>query len=131
MIYTLSYTLCQVFGSKDRLMIEDPNNPDNDISGGTKEIALVFRTFSQAFTTLSRRMVQLADSPDSGASILGSIIAANYEEYMIQRYQLREVFESSSRFAIYRNPPPPPSSPPHVTHHLPPLPPGPPPPIRA
>lgn len=114
-------------------MIEDPNNPDNDISGGTKEIALVFRTFSQAFSTLSRRMLQLADSPDSGASILGSIIAANYEEYMIQRYQLREVFESSNRFAIYRNPPPPPphSSPPHSAHHLPPLPPGPPPPISA
>ncbi|KAJ5242431.1 topoisomerase family protein Trf4 [Penicillium citrinum] len=123
----------KVFGSRDRLMIEDPNNPDNDISGGTKEIALVFRTFSQAFSTLSRRMLQLADSPDSGASILGSIIAANYEEYMIQRYQLREVFESSNRFAIYRNPPPPPphSSPPHSAHHLPPLPPGPPPPISA
>lgn len=112
-------------------MIEDPNNPDNDISGGTKEIALVFRTFSQAFTTLSKRMAQLANAGDSKDSILGSIIAANYEEYMIQRFQLREVYDTSRRFAIYRNPPPPPSSPPQTAHYQPPLPPGPPPAISA
>ncbi|CAI7611092.1 unnamed protein product [Penicillium pancosmium] len=120
------------FGNRDRLTIEDPNNPDNDISGGTKEIALVFRTFSQAFTILSRRMVELANSEDTKGSILGSIIAANYEEYMIQRFQLREVYESASRFDIYRNPPPPPvSSPPQYSQPPPPLPPGPPPTIRA
>lgn len=92
----------------------------------------MFRTFSQAFTILSRRMVELANSEDTKGSILGSIIAANYEEYMIQRFQLREVYESASRFDIYRNPPPPPvSSPPQYSQPPPPLPPGPPPTIRA
>jgi non-canonical poly(A) RNA polymerase PAPD5/7 len=92
----------------------------------------VFRTFSQAFTILSRRMLELTNAQDTNGSILGSIIAANYEEYMIQRFQLREVYESSSRFDIYRNPPPPPASPPpQRSQPPPPLPPGPPPTIRA
>ncbi|OGE47138.1 hypothetical protein PENARI_c060G01118 [Penicillium arizonense] len=43
------------FGNPDRLTIEDPNNMDNDISGGTSEINLILRTFASAHTNLKNQ----------------------------------------------------------------------------
>ncbi|EKV05577.1 Topoisomerase family protein TRF4, putative [Penicillium digitatum Pd1] len=103
------------FGNPDRLTIEDPNNRDNDISGGTKEIGLIFRAFSNAHTALKNRMEYLALVQGSNKSILEPIIAANFDEYIEQRFQLRQVFMTEERFARYREsppPPPPPGSPP-------------------
>ncbi|KAJ6184323.1 hypothetical protein N7519_005624 [Penicillium mononematosum] len=102
------------FGNPDRLTIEDPNNRDNDISGGTKEIGLIFRAFSNAHTALKNRMEYLALVQGSNKSILEPIIAANFDEYIEQRFQLRQVFMTEDRFARYREspPPPPPGSPP-------------------
>ncbi|GFF31857.1 poly(A) RNA polymerase cid14 [Aspergillus udagawae] len=116
-------------GNNDaRLSIEDPNNPDNDVSGGTREIQLIFKSFSKAFQLLKERMVSSAVSGDTKASILQSIIAANYEEYTEQRSQLRAVFETHPRFAQYRRaptpPPPPPESPPPPPADLAPPPPN-------
>jgi non-canonical poly(A) RNA polymerase PAPD5/7 len=62
-------------------------------------------------------------------SILGPIIAANFEKYTEQRNQLRRVFMAEKRFAGHRVPPPPPLEPYHVSgvHSAPPsLPVGPP-----
>lgn len=98
------------------------------MSGGTREIHLIFRSFSRAFQLLKERMVSSAVSGDTKASILQSIIAANYEEYTQQRAHLRAVFETHPRFAQYRRaptPPPPPSeSPPPPPADLAPLPPN-------
>ncbi|KAJ5782769.1 hypothetical protein N7457_004543 [Penicillium paradoxum] len=121
------------FGNPDRLTIEDPNNRDNDISGGTKEIQLIFRTFSKAFDTLKNRMEYLALVQGPNKSILGPIIGANFDEYLEQRFQLRQVFMTEQRFASYRvppPPPPPPAGPPPADEACPPPPPlpaGPPP----
>lgn len=86
------------------------------MSGGTREIALIFRAFSRAFQRLKERMVSSAVSGDSKASILEAIIGANYDEYAEQRSQLRKVFDTHPRFAQYRRvptpPPPPPREPP-------------------
>ncbi|KAL4921607.1 hypothetical protein BDW62DRAFT_113836 [Aspergillus aurantiobrunneus] len=109
-----------------RLSIEDPNNPDNDISGGTREIALIIKSFSEAFRLLKERMESVAMSGTTNESILGTIIAANFDEYTELRWQLREVFETEPRFAQYRQsltPPPPPYSPPPPTESAPPPPP--------
>lgn len=110
-----------------RLSIEDPNNPDNDISGGTREIGLVFKSFAEAFRLLKDRMLSAATSGETAESILGTIIAANFDEYTELRWQLREVFETDPRFAQYRRspspPPPPPYSPPPLTNEAPPPPP--------
>ncbi|KKK19785.1 hypothetical protein P175DRAFT_0441046 [Aspergillus ochraceoroseus IBT 24754] len=98
-----------------RLSIEDPNNPDNDISGGTREIALIFKSFSEAYRLLKNRMLSMSISGRNHDSILGAIIAANYDEYTECRWQLRDVFDNNPRFAQYRqspSPPPPPQSPP-------------------
>ncbi|KAJ6120355.1 hypothetical protein N7523_004635 [Penicillium sp. IBT 18751x] len=92
------------FGDNDRLSIIDPNNSSNDISGGTKEIRLIFRAFRDAHDSLSRRMHEIAHS-NQPKSILQTILAANYDEYTEQRYQLRHVFENSEQFARYRGSP--------------------------
>lgn len=117
------------FNNSPRLSIEDPNNADNDVSGGTREIALIFRAFSEAYQRLKERMISTATAGQTQASILEAIIAANYEEYTEQRWQLRQVFDTDERFARYRRdstpPPPPPDSPP--ADAAPPLPPNPPP----
>jgi non-canonical poly(A) RNA polymerase PAPD5/7 len=108
-----------------RLSIEDPNNPDNDISGGTREIALIFKSFADAFRLLKDRLVSAAISGKTNESILGAIIAANFDEYTELRWQLREVFENDPRFAQYRKPPtppPPPYSPPPPNQPAPPPP---------
>jgi non-canonical poly(A) RNA polymerase PAPD5/7 len=115
------------FGNPDRLTIEDPNNQDNDISGGTKEISLILRTFSKAHTTLMNRMQQLAYCENHQSSILGPIIAANFDEYIEQREQLHHIFMAEPRFARFRAPPPPPPGPHPDEASPPPLPPGPPP----
>ncbi|RAK99714.1 putative topoisomerase family protein TRF4 [Aspergillus ibericus CBS 121593] len=119
------------YNNSPRLSIEDPNNADNDISGGTREIALIFRAFSDAYRRLKERMISTAMSGKTQASILDAIIAANYEEYAEQRWQLRQVFDNDTRFARYRRastpPPPPQSSPPaESAPPPPPLPSGPP-----
>ncbi|RDW60392.1 putative topoisomerase family protein TRF4 [Aspergillus mulundensis] len=111
-----------------RLSIEDPNNPDNDISGGTREIALIFKSFSEAHHLLKDRLVSMALSGKSNESVLGTIIAANFDEYTELRWQLREVFDTDPRFAHLRKPltpPPPPYSPP-LPSELAPVPPPPP-----
>lgn len=109
-----------------RLSIEDPNNSQNDISGGTREVALIFRSFSDAYRALMQRMACLCSQGSGQGSILGSIIEANYDEYMRQRWQLRNVFDNNPRFASYRQPPPPPPNDPPPTTHITPPPPPPP-----
>lgn len=99
------------FGSSDRLTIEDPNNRDNDISGGTREIDLILRTFANAHTSLKNRMEYLSLVQGPNKSILGPIIGANFDEYVEQRDQLRRVYMTENRFARYRVAPPPPPPP--------------------
>ncbi|KAL5340552.1 hypothetical protein BJX70DRAFT_111876 [Aspergillus crustosus] len=114
--------------NRGRLSIEDPNNPDNDISGGSHRIGLVFKSFADAFRDLKDRLDSVAKSGKMDGSILGSIIAANFDEYTEHRWQLRELFETEPRFAPFRQsltPPPPPSySSPPANNPVPPPPPA-------
>ena len=94
----------------ERLCIIDPNNPDNDISGGTKEISLIFDCFANAYRVLKDRMTSsVMSSTDNKSSFLEEILGANYESYFEQREHLRRLFENDPRFS---QPPPPPSLPP-------------------
>lgn len=88
----------QIFSGKDRLAIRDPNNADNDISGGTREIKLIFQAFSEAYEKLIHRMTVVSVKNDPRESILGAIIAANYDAYTEQRFQLRQVFNTAEQF---------------------------------
>ncbi|KAJ5716825.1 hypothetical protein N7488_002471 [Penicillium malachiteum] len=111
----------KTFESKDRLSIEDPNNPDNDISGGTKEIPLIFHTFREAHRVL-RDMMHRYHTLPPGTSILEKIIAANFDEYDQQRFQLFEVYRTAPQFHEYRTAPPPPPA--EAPPSIPPPPPG-------
>jgi non-canonical poly(A) RNA polymerase PAPD5/7 len=51
-------------------------------------------------------MHQVSQSDETNnMSILQTILAANYDEYTEQRFQLRYVFDNSEQFAQYRDPP--------------------------
>ncbi|KAL4881407.1 hypothetical protein BJY04DRAFT_207517 [Aspergillus karnatakaensis] len=112
--------------NKARLSIEDPNNPDNDVSGGTHQIGVVCKAFSNAFQILKARMDSAATSDKNDESLLGSIIAANFDEYTEVRWQLRELYDTDPRFAQYgpsSPPPPPPYGSPPPSNAVPPPPP--------
>ncbi|KAF3491124.1 Poly(A) RNA polymerase cid14 [Arthroderma uncinatum] len=110
-----------------RLSIIDPNNPDNDISGGTKEIPRIFQAFSDAHNSIKENIYAASCRPQNTSSLLGSIIAANYDSFLEQRKHLRDFFVGDRRFAGYQGtvaldtPPPPP--PPLMASPTPPPPP--------
>ncbi|KAH7138952.1 hypothetical protein B0J11DRAFT_31476 [Dendryphion nanum] len=62
----------------DRLSIQDPNDPTNNISGGSSRVKEIFKLFSAAHHDLTARC---ASWDPSGASILGSVIGGNYDSY--------------------------------------------------
>lgn len=86
---------------------------------------MIFRCFSKAYEALKDRMVSTAMSENITGSLLGTVIAANYQEYLDQRQRLRDVFERDPRFAQYHEPPSPPAPP--TPEYVPPPPPSPPP----
>ncbi|KAI1380253.1 hypothetical protein F4677DRAFT_452700 [Hypoxylon crocopeplum] len=70
-----------VYRNLDRLSIIDPNNPGNDIAGGSKNTVLILSHFSHAFSTLQGRMARLTSGPlpgDFGNTVLGPLFAGNY-----------------------------------------------------
>lgn len=83
----------------DRLSIIDPNNPSNDISGGSANYNLVKEHFSNAHALLHRRMTELAKGarPVEGYNtILAPIFAGNYSSFERQRNFLRHLDEELS-----------------------------------
>ncbi|KAM7184609.1 hypothetical protein V8F33_012899 [Rhypophila sp. PSN 637] len=82
----------------DRLSIIDPNNPANDIAGGSANFATIRQVFSQAHDDLAQRMYMLHDRPDAkDQSILGVILGGNYSSFESQRNHLRELSERLKR----------------------------------
>ncbi|KAK4206578.1 putative Poly(A) RNA polymerase protein [Rhypophila decipiens] len=82
----------------DRLSIIDPNNPANDIAGGSANFATIRQVFSQAHDDLAERMYMLHDCPDAkDQSILGVILGGNYSSFESQRNHLRELSERLKR----------------------------------
>ena len=87
----------------ERLLIQDPNNSANDISGGSHKIHVIIDAFSKAHEALRRRMASLEDksiAERNGASILGSVFAGNYEAFGQQRARLQKLFEERWAFII-------------------------------
>ncbi|KAJ9142376.1 Poly(A) RNA polymerase protein 2 [Pleurostoma richardsiae] len=61
------------YKNPDRLSIIDPNNPENDIAGGSSNTERIMRYFSEAFGMLRQRMTTLAErssDPSGQNSIL-------------------------------------------------------------
>jgi non-canonical poly(A) RNA polymerase PAPD5/7 len=108
----------------ERLAIVDPNNPENDISGGTKEISMILRCFAKAYQTLKDSIQSAAMSPSGTIrSFLGLILGGNYEAYDNQRAHLKSLYEHEPRFTQNFQPPPPDIPPPPPPSEPPPPPP--------
>ena len=71
----------------DRLSIIDPNMPDNDISGGSSRVLLIFARFSRAREDLLSAM----NSTNRG-SLLDRLLGGNYDEFLWQRARLMKIY---------------------------------------
>jgi non-canonical poly(A) RNA polymerase PAPD5/7 len=72
----------------DGLSIQDPNNPHNNISGGSSQVKHIFKLFSEAHEALQRRLSTL---DLSGTSVLGTILGGNYESYDQHRMHIARI----------------------------------------
>ncbi|KAI4256610.1 MAG: hypothetical protein L6R42_006115 [Xanthoria sp. 1 TBL-2021] len=71
-----------------KLAILDPNKPDNDISGGSKNVGRIFDLFSQAYNETMEAM------KSNAFSLLGWALGGNYRNFTIQRERLRGLYEA-------------------------------------
>ena len=77
-----------------KLSIIDPNNPYNDIAGGSSNTAAILACFSECYDLLQKRMAELQMSTDKrNRSILCRILGGNYETFRLQREHLAHVHE--------------------------------------
>ncbi|QIW95201.1 hypothetical protein AMS68_000719 [Peltaster fructicola] len=84
----------RVHAQDDRLTIVDPNNPSNDISGGSRNIAEVFSIFSHAHARIQQLLADLYQGRKPAGSILGCCWAANYASFDRQRKTLLSVYDA-------------------------------------
>lgn len=82
------------YKNRDRLSIIDPNNPANDISGGSSNTNAIMARFEDAYYALRDRMKEVARNPEGG-SILDSILRGDYSSFRQQREYLRHVHETT------------------------------------
>ncbi|KAI8936791.1 hypothetical protein NX059_006035 [Plenodomus lindquistii] len=73
------------------LSIQDPNRPDNNISGGSHKAQEVFKAFAMAHRILEDRMAASRSGQDIGASVLGCVLGGNYSTYLAQRKLMRSL----------------------------------------
>ena len=77
----------------DRLAIMDPNKPDNDISGGSRNVMLIFDRFSRAHHELITAL-RSSNRP----SYLDWLLGGNYDSFIRQRNHLLSLYKDGRRF---------------------------------
>lgn len=80
-----------------QLVIQDPNDPKNDVSKSSYAIRLILSTFSDAYDSLIGQMTVLDRLPFSGRvgrSILSVIIGGDYGDVERQRARMKQVYIS-------------------------------------
>ncbi|KAL2144008.1 hypothetical protein VTI28DRAFT_9690 [Corynascus sepedonium] len=86
------------YKNHDRLSIIDPNNPANDIAGGSSNTRTILAHFAHAHQELTKRMAELAQDPNrAGQSILQVIMAGNYSSFENQRKYLELLSKEGHR----------------------------------
>ncbi|KAL1610380.1 hypothetical protein SLS60_002047 [Paraconiothyrium brasiliense] len=76
---------------EDRLSIQDPNDPKNNISGGSYKADKCLELFSWAHKILVERMGIIHMSPVRDLSILEAILGGDYSTYQQQRERMRNI----------------------------------------
>ncbi|KAL8674141.1 MAG: hypothetical protein Q9168_001478 [Polycauliona sp. 1 TL-2023] len=71
-----------------KLAILDPNRPENDISGGSKNVGRIFDLFSQAYDETMEAM------KTNAFSLLGWALGGNYANFTTQRGRLRGLYNA-------------------------------------
>lgn len=85
---------------QDKFSIVDPNNPANDITGGSSNTPTIRQAFADAFRSLQKRMGELSTKsiPDrKDQSILEVIIGGDYSQFDIQRDHLWKCYQSQMK----------------------------------
>jgi non-canonical poly(A) RNA polymerase PAPD5/7 len=81
-------------GVQYKFSILDPNNPENDIAGGSSNTAAIRDFFSQAYNDLQTRMGELQYSYiRKNECLLGCILAGNYKTFKMQRDHLQHIYD--------------------------------------
>jgi non-canonical poly(A) RNA polymerase PAPD5/7 len=82
-------------GAQYKFSIIDPNNPDNDISGGSSNTAAIRDFFAQAYDGLQNRMGDMQYSYNrKNECLLGCILAGNYKSFKMQRDHLQHIYDT-------------------------------------
>ncbi|TEA17765.1 Non-canonical poly(A) RNA polymerase PAPD5 [Colletotrichum sidae] len=85
-----------VYKNLNRLSVIDPNNPANDISGGSSNAGRILDEFRIAHHMLQQKMTelsQLGSRAKRPKSILETIYAGNYSSFRHQRAHLRKLYD--------------------------------------
>ncbi|KAI0191884.1 hypothetical protein F4808DRAFT_381558 [Astrocystis sublimbata] len=93
-----------VYRNLDRISIIDPNNPENDISGGSSSFYVIKDAFAKAYQTLQSGMMQAAKETsltptdpirrrkgDVRKTLLHPLFAGNYSHFERQRAWLQKL----------------------------------------
>lgn len=84
------------YRNRDRLSIIDPNNPSNDISGGSSNTPSILARFHDAFNLLSDRIEDMSRKPHgTKGSILEVILKGDYSSFRMQREYLQHIHEET------------------------------------
>jgi non-canonical poly(A) RNA polymerase PAPD5/7 len=78
-----------------KFSIIDPNNPENDIAGGSSNTATIREFFSQAYNSLQSQMGELQYSLlRKDECLLSCILAGNYKTFKMQRDHLSHIYDT-------------------------------------
>ena len=82
---------------RERLMIIDPHDPTNNITGGSNQVDRIFGLFSRAYGTLQEKLDEYATNQTQGNfSFLEELIGGNFTAYYQQRRALYSVYKRSN-----------------------------------
>ena len=73
---------------EDRLAIIDPNQPENDVSGGSSNVLLIFDQFAKVHTEIRKAMMT-----HNRSSLLERMLGGDYSSFIWQRNHLRDLYK--------------------------------------
>lgn len=78
----------------ERLVILDPNRPDNNITGGSSEYRRISGLFSRTYDSITARLDDFAsrDQDDGRFSFLADVIGGDFSAYESQRAALLKTY---------------------------------------
>lgn len=79
-----------MYRNPDRLSVIDPNNPANDISGGSLNYPQIRACFAEAYKSLQDKLLRVA-AGEKFDSILEVILGGDYTTFREQRDYLRKL----------------------------------------